>query len=79
MSTATLSPSAPVVLVCRDRDGRELSRQTFTDPAKAERVMIARNRAEMAMPAPRWARCPLPSDTGARWGIETEIPAEVTP
>jgi hypothetical protein len=50
-------------VVLRSEFGREISRQSFSDPEKANRVMIARNRAEIT------------HKTAWRWGIETEIPA----
>lgn len=52
--------SAKTTLVLRNEYGRELSRQSFTDSAQANRVMIARNRAE------------IECKTAWRWGIETE-------
>jgi hypothetical protein len=57
-------PATPVTtVVLRSEFGREMSSQSFNDPEKANRVMIARNRAEITL------------KTAWRWGIETEIPA----
>ena len=52
--------SANTTIVFRDEYGREKSRQSFTDPEQANRVMIARNRVEVTL------------GTAWRWGIETE-------
>lgn len=52
-----------VTIVCLDRDGNELARQTVDDEATARRLMIARNR-------------PLPGSIGLSypaWGIETYV------
>lgn len=50
-----------IQLVCRDRGGKELMRQTCADEAEARRLMIARNRpVGIALDYPAW-------------GIETEV------
>ncbi len=56
----------PIQLVCRDQAGREIGRQTFKpdEGARADRIMIARNTAEVK--AYRYN-----PDAAPRWGIET--------
>lgn len=58
------TPAKTIHLVCRHEEtGREIAHQGFAsdDAARAERCMIARNRAE------------INAGSGYRWGIETEI------
>jgi hypothetical protein len=62
----SVTPVRTINLVCRDESGREISHQGFApeDSARADRIMIARNRAE------------INAGSTYRWGIETETPVE---
>lgn len=53
----------PVLIVCRSACGRELSRQHVPSWARAERIIIARNRAEIS-------RNQIHPENAPRWGIE---------
>ncbi len=69
MKTTEQLPMKTIHLVCRHEEtGREISHQGFApeDQARADRIMIARNRAE------------INANSHYRWGIETEVAAKAT-
>jgi hypothetical protein len=75
MSTTANAPAPAMVrLYCIDRDGKQITPAQTLPADRAERIQIARNRAEMTAPIRSLGRLLNHCDTGHRWVTEEIAP-----